>query len=180
MLYVFGFERVCVAMSDLYFVDPAPNPGQEGAERGVRLEVRLLERDALQGSVYSAQPISVGRPLWRADLLERADGPAGTFDRTHHHPEFRGWEPGPRCFDAGMSASPVEWVGGQLEHLDSLARRAGVDPGALSPADAEALRRAVPEIVDALRRLLAQVHSGELAQPPPGEPAGAAARASWL
>jgi hypothetical protein len=41
MFYVFGFERVGVVMSDLYFVDPAPLPGQEGAERGVRLEVRL-------------------------------------------------------------------------------------------------------------------------------------------
>jgi hypothetical protein len=43
MLYLFGFHRIGVVLSDLYFVDPNPNPGQEGAERGVRLEVRLLE-----------------------------------------------------------------------------------------------------------------------------------------
>jgi hypothetical protein len=30
-------------MGDLYFIDPDPLPGQDGAERGVRLEVRLLE-----------------------------------------------------------------------------------------------------------------------------------------
>ena len=42
MLYVFGFESIGVVVSDLYFVDPDPGPGQEGAERGVRLEVRML------------------------------------------------------------------------------------------------------------------------------------------
>ena len=69
MLYVFGFERTGVAVGDLYFVDPNPPPGQEGAERGVRLEVRLLEHGPLPGSPYSARPITVARPVWRADLL---------------------------------------------------------------------------------------------------------------
>ena len=50
MLYVFGFERTGVAVGDLYFADPDPPPGQEGAERGVRLEVRLLVRGPLPGS----------------------------------------------------------------------------------------------------------------------------------
>ena len=57
MLYVFGFERTGVAVGDLYFVDPDPPPGQEGAERGVRLEVRLLEHGPLPGSPYSGRPI---------------------------------------------------------------------------------------------------------------------------
>jgi len=74
MLYAFGFERVGVLVSDLYFVDPEPSPGQEGAEHGVRLELRLLERGALNGSIYSAQPIEVGQPLWRADFLESVAG----------------------------------------------------------------------------------------------------------
>ncbi len=43
MLYAFGFERFGVLVSDLYIIDPHPLPGQESAERGVRLEVRLLE-----------------------------------------------------------------------------------------------------------------------------------------
>ncbi|MGH3825762.1 MAG: hypothetical protein ACRDQX_01100 [Pseudonocardiaceae bacterium] len=34
MLYAFGFARIAVVMGDLYFVDPDPLPGQEGAERG--------------------------------------------------------------------------------------------------------------------------------------------------
>src|SRR5258708_11913088 len=65
MLYAFGFERVGVVASDMYIVIPTPLPGQEGAERGVRLEVRLLERGELRGSAYSARPIEVGRPAWR-------------------------------------------------------------------------------------------------------------------
>src|SRR4051794_37510899 len=42
MLYAFGFEHIGVVVSDLYFLDPNPSVGQEGAERGVRLEVRML------------------------------------------------------------------------------------------------------------------------------------------
>src|SRR5258708_28463139 len=114
MLYAFGFERVGVVASDMYIVIPTPVPGQEGAERGVRLEVRLLERGELQGSIYSARPIEVGRPVWRADLLEAAAGPPGSLDRAHHHPAFRGWEPGKRVFDADLTARPVQWVAGQL------------------------------------------------------------------
>ena len=45
MLTVFGFDRVAVVVGDLYFVDPDPSPGQEGAEHGVRVEVRFIEAD---------------------------------------------------------------------------------------------------------------------------------------
>jgi len=98
MLYAFGFERVGVLVGDLYFVDPRPTRGQEGAEHGVRVELRVLERGALKGSIYSAQPIEVGRPIWRADLLESVAGHPGSFDRTHHHPVFRDWDPSSRVF----------------------------------------------------------------------------------
>jgi hypothetical protein len=74
MLYAFGFERVGLFVGDLYFVDPRPAKGQEGAERGVRLELRILDRGALKGSIYSAQPIEVGQPVWRADQLADLDG----------------------------------------------------------------------------------------------------------
>lgn len=83
MLYVFGFTRTGVVISDLFFIDPQPGRGQEGAEHGVRLEVRLLERGQLPGSIYSAQPIRIGRPVWRADLLESVAGrPGATTART--------------------------------------------------------------------------------------------------
>ncbi len=61
MLYAFGFERVGVLCSDMYVLIPDPLPGQEGAERGVRLEVRLLERGELRGNMFSSRPIEVGR-----------------------------------------------------------------------------------------------------------------------
>jgi hypothetical protein len=148
MLYAFGFERVGVFVGDLYFVDPRPAKGQEGAERGVRLELRILDRGALKGSIYSAQPIEVGQPVWRADLLESVAGPPGSFDRTHHHPAFTGWEPGRRVFTRELSADPLAWLGAQLADLDGLLATAGFPADAAGPDDAESLLGVVPEIVD--------------------------------
>jgi hypothetical protein len=184
MLYLFGFERVGVLISDLYIVLPDPLPGQEGAERGVRLEVRLLERGELPGSYSSARPIRAGQPVWRADLLETADGPPGSFNRTHHHPVFGGWEPGRRVFDESLTASPVQWVGEQLADLEGLLERAGLAGDAQAAADAGALRDAVPDIMATVRRLLERVHGGELAAAPAGAAAPGAppagARVGWL
>jgi len=178
MLYAFGFDRIGVLVSDMYIVIPNPRPGQEGAERGVRLEVRLLERGELPGSIYSARPIEAGRPVWRADLLEAADGPPGSLNRAHHHPAFRGWEPGSRVFDADLTARPVQWVGEQLADLEGLLERAGVPADETAAADARALRGCLPEIMDTVDRLLERVRDGELAASPDGEPA--AARVGWL
>ena len=177
MLYAVGFDRLGVVASDLYFLDPRPGQNQEGAEQGVRLEVRVFERAALKGSIYSAQPIEIDRPIWRADLLESVDKP-GTLDRAHHHPRFRGWEPGRRHFVEEMSADPVAWVGKRLEDLDGLLDEAGVSADELGPRDREELRAAVPEIVAAVRRILDRVRAGELAQPT--DPGDTGARASWL
>ena len=179
MLYAFGFERIGVLVSDLYFVDPHPGKGQEGAERGVRLEVRMLEREELRGSIYSAQPIAVDRPIWRVDLLESVEGAQGSFDRTHHHPECRGWEPGPRHFVKELSANPVEWVGTRLADLEGLLSEVGVDAQAVDRADAAGLRQAVPEILEAIHRLLDRIRAGELGQPPVDEPL-VNARIGWL
>jgi hypothetical protein len=178
MLYAFGFQRVGVVVSDLYFVDPDPNPGQEGAERGVRLEVRLFERPQPDGSIYAAQPIVVDRPIWRADLLESVTSRPGSFDRTHHHPRFRGWEPGGRSFDRDLSADPITWVGEQLADLEGLIKGAELDPDLVDPDDARQLREAVPEILDSLGRLLTRVQTGELATPPSVAPQSA--RSGWL
>jgi hypothetical protein len=180
VLYAFGFDQVGVVISDLYFLDPNQTEGQEGAERGVRLEVRLLERQALQGSVYSAQPIGIGQPVWRADLLERVDSEPGSFDRTHHHPRFVGWEPGRRVFEPALSSDPIAFVGEQLADLPLLLKRAGIDDADIGPAEAEALRAALPEILDATRRLLDRVHGGELGQAPKDGTELISARIGWL
>ena len=166
MLYAFGFERVGIVVGDLYFVDPRPRKGQEGAEHGVRLELRVLVRGALKGSPYSAQPIEVGAPIWRVDLLESVEGRPGSFDRTHHHPVFSGWDPNTRVFVRELSADPLGWLAGKLADLDDLVATAGFPADIADPDDAQSLRDAVPEIVDVTRRLLDRVRSGELGHPP--------------
>jgi hypothetical protein len=179
MLYAFGFERYGVVVSDIYFVDPNPMKGQESPERGVRLELRVLEREKLKGSIYSAQPIGVDQPIWRVDLLESVDGPPGSFDRTHHHPAFRGWEPGQRNFVKELSADPLGWLRASLTDLRAVLERAGAQPHEQDEADAASLREATPEIMDVVGRLLDKVHAGQLAVPPPDH-GPANARVGWL
>src|SRR5207244_4109069 len=104
----------------LYFQDPDPSPGQEGPEHGVRVEVRLLARGELQGGIYSATPIAVEGLVWRADLLESIAGRPNSFDRTHHHPRARGWNPGARQFVDDLTSEPLPWVGRQLADLEML------------------------------------------------------------
>jgi hypothetical protein len=178
MLYAFAFERYGVVVSDLYHLDPNPGKGQEGPERGVRLELRVFERGKLNGGIYSAQPIAVDQPVWRVDLLETVAGPPGSFDRTHHHPAFRGWEPGRRRFVEELSADPVGWLGTRLSDLPGILEQAGVDKHDSDAADAAAFRDSVPEILDAVRRLLARVHAGALAVAPDEQ--AASVRAGWL
>ncbi len=179
MLCTFGFERIGVLIGDLYFVHPNPPEGQEGAEHGVRLELRVLERGDLKGSIYSAQPISVGQPIWRADLLESVDGQPGSFDRTHYHPAFRGWEPGHRVFVRELSADPIAWLALKLSDLPEVLKEAGVSADVSGPDDAADLRRAVPDILDTIERMLGQVRRGDLGTAPPARPAGYV-RAGWL
>jgi len=179
MLYAFGFERVGVLVSDLYIVLENPHPGHEGAEHGVRLEVRLLERGELRGSPYSARPIEVGTPVWRADLLETVDGPPGSFNRTHHHPVFTGWEPGRRVFDDHLKEDPLQFVAEQLADLEGLLERCGRGDDKEAAADAGSLRGSVPEIMQTVERMLAKVRGGELAAAPGGDPL-VPVRVSWL
>jgi hypothetical protein len=169
MLYAFGFERVGVLVGDLYFVDPEPHRGQEGAEHGARIELRVFGRGPLKGSIYSAQPIEIGRPIWRADLLESVAGRPGSFDRTHHHPVFSGWDPSHRVFVMELSADPLGWLGEKLADLDGLLASAGFPPDTAGPDDAEQLCATAPEIVDTTRRLLERVRAGELGNPPRDE-----------
>jgi hypothetical protein len=178
MLYGFGFGRIGVVAGDLYFMDPHPMPGQEGAEQGVRLEVRLVSAGQLHGSIYSARPIAIEQPIWRADLLESVANP-GSLDRAHHHPQFQGWEPGLRHFDEDMPPDPIGWVGRRLADLDGLLEEVGMDGSVADPTDADSLRAAAPEIVDVVQRLYDRVQAGELAQPPQGDPQGSV-RESWL
>ncbi len=178
MLYAYAFDRLGVVVGDLYFHDPNLGPDQEGPEQGVRLELRVFEPTELQGSRYSAQPIAIGRPIWRADLLESVDNP-GSLDRAHHHPRFRGWDPGRRVFVEAMSGDPVGWVGHRLEDPQGVLEEAGVDAADFTDRDLEALRRTAPEIVEAVKRLLEGVRAGELAEPTEDRRDGVI-RSGWL
>ncbi len=175
MLWTLAFDHVGVVMSDLYFVDPALDQGDEGAERGVRIELRRFRRDELKGSVYSAVPIRVDAPLWRIDLLETAGSTPGSLDRAHHHPRVRGWEPGQRVFVEELSAGPIEWVGKQFAAIDDVLDAAGVE---LPPTEIEALRAAGPMVVSQLEHMLGEVAAGRAGLRPPD--AGEFVRRSWL
>jgi hypothetical protein len=179
MLQAFVFERVGIVVGDIYFLDPEPHPGQEGPEHGVRLELRVFDRGELRGTIYSAQPIEVGRPIWRVDLLEAVDGKPGSFNRTHHHPQFNSWDPGPRVFLRELSADPLGWLAGQLADLPAVLDRAGVPQDVADPTDAASLRDIAPAIVGVAGLMLDKVQSGELGLAPDGEAAGSI-RNGWL
>src|SRR5581483_11764074 len=178
MLAAFGFDALGVVVGDMFFVDPNPLEGQETPERGVRLELRLVDRADPRGSIYAGVPIAFTRPVWRVDLFGSTESPPGTLDRAHHHPRFNGWEPSRRHFVPELSADPVSWVADQLADPAAVLARAGVDTDEVSKADLTGLAAAGPEIVAAVKRMLDGVRDGELA-PAPAESV-AAARTGWL
>jgi hypothetical protein len=179
MLQAFVFERVGVVVGDLYFLDPNPHKGQEGAEHGVRLELRVFDRGDLKGTIYSATPIEVGRPIWRVDLLESVDGEPGSFNRTHHHPKFNGWDPSNRQFLRELSSDPLGWLAAQLADLPSVLDRAGVPPEVADPSDAASLRDIAPAIADVAAMMLDNVRAGQLGLPP-ADDAVDSIRNGWL
>jgi hypothetical protein len=179
MLQVFGFDRIGVVLGDIYFVDPAPAKGQEGAEHGVRLEVRMLEPGELTGSIYASRPIQIAEPVWRADLLESADGTPGSLNRAHHHPYMRDWEPRKRVFDRALSSDPVGWVGTMLSDLEGLLDQAGIEVDETLAADADKLRGVVPDVQRAVSSMLDQVKAGQLGTAPAAGDL-TSVRASWL
>lgn len=178
MLAAFGFETLGVVVGDMFFVDPSPMTGQDTPERGVRLELRLVDRGEPHGSIYAGVPIAFNRPVWRVDLFGSTESPPGMLDRAHHHPRFDGWEPGRRHFVPELSANPVSWLAQQLADPAAVLTRAGVEPEEVTEADTTGLAAAAPEIVGAVKRMLDAVREGELAPAPP-EPV-AAARTGWL
>jgi hypothetical protein len=169
MLVTYGFSTVALVLGDLFFYDPEPGPGQNGPERGVRMELRQLGTGSPPESLYASTNIVIGAPLWRIDLLESATGPAGTFDRTHHHPTVEGWEPGDRVFDTALSADPVGWVANTLSHLN----------GHVGPDEQAEITKSVPAIRRQLEEVLAAVHTGALAPAPAGHLAPPL-RIGWL
>jgi len=180
MLQAFVFEKVGVVVGDLYWLDPHPHKGQEGAEHGVRLELRVIDRGELKSSIYSAVPIAVGKPIWRVDLLESVDGKPGSFNRTHHHPKFApDWDPLVRVYARELSQDPLGWLAGQLADLPGILERAEVPPDVADPADAASLKEMAPAIVGVASMMLDKVHAGELGTAP-ADDAADTIRNGWL
>lgn len=162
MLRVFCFTTLGITVEDLYLIDPDPDRG--GHERGVRVELRLLEPRPHRGSLNASQPVVVDRAVWRADFLESVAGGPGTKDRMHHHPGMADNEPGRRVFDPDLTADPMGWLKRRLTDVQPLLKAAGVD----DPHDraATAIRDAVPELVGTVATVLDGVRAGVLAQKP--------------
>ncbi|MEO5876111.1 MAG: hypothetical protein ABIS86_03070 [Streptosporangiaceae bacterium] len=160
MLQAFCFGTVAVTLEDLYFIDPDPDPGQEDPERGVRVELRLMEASPWRGSIYAAQRSVLDSGLWRVDLFESISGGPGSKDRMHHHPRMAEDEPGQRVFDVALTDDPFGWLGTRLADLPeaclSPEHKAGV---------AELLANST-RIVAAARDMLERVRAGELALAP--------------
>ncbi|GAA3224824.1 hypothetical protein GCM10010468_52130 [Actinocorallia longicatena] len=159
-MQAFCFGALAVTLEDLYFVDPDPEPGQEDPERGVRVELRLVEPSPWRGSIYAAQRTVVDTGLWRADFFESIAGGPGSRDRMHHHPSMTENEPGARVFDEALTADPFGWLATRLADLPAPC----LSPA--SKADAAELLAGIPHIVDAARTMLSRVHAGELALSP--------------
>jgi hypothetical protein len=73
----------------------------------------------------------------------------------------------------------VEWVGDQLADLEGLLKQAGAGGTPADAADAQSLRDCLPEVLEALGRLIDRVQAGELGRPPAEGPL-ANVRAGWL
>jgi hypothetical protein len=165
VLTVFAFQRVAVTVEDIWFFEPDPYPGEEGAERGVRVEVRLLDRLPQTGSIYSAYPVHVGTAVWRADLLESVAAGPGSADRMHFHPLMTDDEPGEREFAPAIKVDPFGWLQGQLaDPIGLLTLKVEAIEGYLG--DVEEWQLALPQILDSARLSLERVRAGLLARPP--------------
>lgn len=116
MLRAFLFTRVAVLVRHWFEI----GLGDGVMEHGVRLELRLLDPGPHRGSESAAQTFVIDRPVWRADLFDRLDQPAGTFSAAHYHPTFEGNEPCERVFRPEVSADPWGWTIGQLSDIVAL------------------------------------------------------------
>jgi hypothetical protein len=156
MMHAFVFEKVAV------LVFPWHEP-MEPAERGARVEVRLLADEPRRGSPSAAQRVVIDEPVFRADLFDQVGHPAGNLRSAHFHPTFHGVEPSDRHWRDEIKQDPTGWLAAELDDLPGLLARSGVDV-ADAPwldADAAAVRGAVTAVVAAVESTWASVRLEE-------------------
>jgi hypothetical protein len=141
-------------------------PWRTTMERGARVEVRRLADEAQRGSRAAAQRIVIDQPIFRADLFDRVDAPAGNLGRAHFHPRFNGVEPCERTWSESLQRDPTGWLAAELGDLDGLLAHAGIDrtDARRVDDDAVALRRAMPLVLAAVEAAWDEVRSGDLAE----------------
>ncbi|HMG28173.1 MAG TPA: hypothetical protein VKH36_15315 [Acidimicrobiia bacterium] len=147
MQQAFVFERVAVLVRTWH--EPMNPP-----ERGARVEVRLLADEPWRGTRSAAQRVVIDQPVFRADLFDQVDGPAGNLRSAHFHPRFHGVEPCDRHWRDEIRADPTGWLAAQLGDLRRLLEESGIDvtDAPWLDQDAAALSDAVPTIVAAVDR----------------------------
>ena len=148
MLHSFVYTRVAVLVRHWFEIGLTDGV----LEHGARLELRLLEPQTHRGTESAAQRFVIDRPLWRADLFDRLDRPAGTFSAAHFHPRFNGDEPSDRVFRKELTADPWAWAAAQLSDLTAVADAAGLPPETVAD-DARDVREQAALILDSARAL---------------------------
>jgi len=143
----FVFEKVAVLVRTWH--EP-----MSPAERGARVDVRLLADEPWRGTRSAAQRLVIDEPVFRADLFDQVDGPPGNLRSAHFHPRFQGVEPCDRHWRDEIRADPTGWLAAQLGDLRALLEESGLDAtnAPWLDQDADALRAAVPAIVEAVDR----------------------------
>jgi hypothetical protein len=148
MEQVWMFERLAVTLVYVDFLDPALAGQDDVRERGVRLEVRLVDTTST-GSIYASPARQLQPAVCRIDLLESA---AYAVDRMHWHPQMEAGEPGDRTFDVTMVDDPLRWLDEHLRQVDVLLAQSEVAIDEQMRGDIEAIKDVVPAIVDAAAR----------------------------
>jgi hypothetical protein len=148
VLYSFVYSHVAVLVRHWFEIGLTDGV----LEHGARLELRLLEQQAHRGTESAAQRFVIDQPVWRADLFDRLDRPAGTFSAAHFHPCFTGNEPSDRVFRKEITADPWAWATAQLSDLHAVAVAAGLPPDAFAD-DARDVCDQVTRIIDTARTL---------------------------
>jgi hypothetical protein len=145
VMRIFVADDLCVSVEDIDFLNP--NRLADGRERGVRVELRMIEPDDSAGSIYVSRGLAIGRAVCRFDLLESA--PAAQ-DRMHWHPEMADGEPSQRLFDPELRADPLGFLGGRLRDAVGLLTMVGV-------SDADRFARAAATLATVADAVVADV-----------------------
>ncbi len=147
MLITFSFTRIAITVRRWFEV-----AADATMETGARIEMALLSPQPHCGSESAAQPLTVDRTFWRADLFGRLDLPDQPYAAAHFHPRFTGPEPSDRVWSEDLTRDPWAWLQARLVDVERTALEAGLD-AAPAREDADAVRAAAERIVATARSL---------------------------